>query len=268
MNFFKTFNNSTTSNLISFGSLIVSVTAFVWGWCNSDRTSTLENQLLAYQYQPRLSLIRAPHIKEVRTLTESFNPDSIEQIPQDSNSSIPIVKLPGKLSITSQLFLKNSGNALAKIFGYIQTDTTSFIPMIRQSFLRSIRNKESIIVTEFERLNEVLPGDSTMLTFQHEVAYFDSNKFTLHYLILYENESGNLYDTYIWSQFIIKDYPMDVQISQVGAEKVMRVNYPKVKAGDLVISANPPNDSYFTYTVAESEEIRSFYKILIAKNKK
>ena len=186
----------------------------------------------------------------------------------DPKSRIPTVELKGKLSITSQLFLKNSGNALAKVFAYVQTDTTSFIPMIRESFLRSIRERDSASVTELESLNELLPGDSTVLTLQHEVAFFDSNQFTLHYLVLYENELGNLYDTYIWNRFMINDFPMKAQIASVHAQQLMRLIYPKIKAGDLVVPVGSPNDSYFTYDKKDAEEIRSFFKILRSREKK
>src|ERR1043166_8592978 len=98
--------------------LIISTLSFILGWCNTCNTSALKEQLLSYQYQPRLSLSRPPHIKEIRSQSEPFSTKILTGIPNDTNSNKPPIIIKAHLRITSQLVFKNSGNALAKLYGH------------------------------------------------------------------------------------------------------------------------------------------------------
>ena len=253
--------HKSTGNAIAFWALIVSIVSLIVAYCAGERTSRVEEQLRAYQYQPRLALFRPPHIKAVESRTVFFNPDSILRSRQGSDSTSSPVLLNAKLRITSQLFLKNTGNALAKIVGYVQTDTTSYQPIIRALFRRAIQAGDSVEI--IERLNEVPPGDSTVLTLEAEVSFISLNHFTLHYLILYENEMGNLYDSYFWAPFVIREFEMIAEFTEVDAQRLMRLIYPKLKAGDIVSSAGPTNDSFFTYDPNEAGRIRARLESLV-----
>ena len=55
--------------------------------------------------------------------------------------------------------------------------------------------------------NELLPNgvDTIEIKFEQSIHFISNQKFVLHYLILYKNELGNIYDTYFWVQYELKE---------------------------------------------------------------
>jgi hypothetical protein len=253
----KRIRKKESSHILGVLGLLVTVTGLILGYWYFAETSARYQRARAIQYQPRLILLGAPHIKSVRAKPEPISLQDSPRWAETPGPTIPELFLKeDSLWISSQLTLKNTGNALAKVYASIWTDTISFTPNIRDNLLRLIRDADTTSLRPMDKLIELLPGDSTTLTCEQSISFLDSGKFTIHYLILYENEFGDMYDTYVWSPFKIHDYIMQLKFDTVDTKQVAILTYQKMKAGDLVTPIGVANVSYRTYEQSDADEIR------------
>lgn len=249
-------------NIVSGVPMIVALLSLVLGWCNSEKISNNEKQFRAFQYQPRLKPLGSPRIVSAIHESHPFV-NNLKKILTDPDSIIPEIHVPGTLIINGQVSLLNSGNALARIRGFALTDTNSFEPVIRQLLTGSNQFFNNNI-DEIEMLIEVLPGDTVTQDFSIKIAFFDSNRFILHLIVLYENEFENLYDTYTWNKYLAKDIAYQVKMDPKDSTKLLIMSQRK-KVPDLVIPDGECIDAYYSYSIDEASRIRTMMDALMSR---
>jgi hypothetical protein len=159
--------------------------------------------------------------------------------------------------------ITNIGNSLGKIYATGSRDTLSDNPIIREYFLRRTVNLHYWNIEGFPHYykNEINPGDTTDISTEYEIHYIDIEKqfFTIHMLLLYENDIGNLFDTYIWSVH-------DVAISEFFLYILPSEDQKKIirKLGvkpDIDIMKTPKKllHSFHIYTPKDAEFIKEFF---------
>ncbi|GEM_PF-6365989 len=184
------------ANLLSILALALSVAV---GLRQCSYQKDLDYQNLASEHLPKLCLAEKPHVRSARFISESLSAQKLDSIAKGSITGIPQDTLCFHAALSCSLRLVNVGNASAKISCISYTDTLSWLPLLRQRALEP-SDRKSLGSVE-EKAMEILPGDTTTEIVEWEVACGDSVQFILHMLILYENEFGNLFDTYVWSRF-------------------------------------------------------------------
>lgn len=95
--------------------------------------------------------------------------------------------------------LLNTGNSDAKIIGYVLTDTITDNQVLKE-YIKQGKTKGVSIDSIFtkHRFHELTPGDTSSISFTHTLRYPIDNKFVIHLIVYYENELGQLYDSYYW----------------------------------------------------------------------
>jgi hypothetical protein len=111
---------------------------------------------------------------------------------------------PIGLGININLKCINTGNSLAKILNTFWTDTVSGEAELRAILIDGDRRQGSMVpvsLNGYYKTQELSAGDTINIETELSVASFKDKTFTLHFLILYQNEAGALFDTYYWARF-------------------------------------------------------------------
>lgn len=162
-----------------------------------DSVKYLENGLI---FRPRLELIGNPIIKNMHLTYDKeifnplFTPDSI------INDSTAI--FDARLTLTVSFQIKNKGNALAKIQFQSAADTFSSVPVLKMKLFEQLKNNNAIreYFDDYTKL-DIGENDSLVINTDFIIACAKDGDVNLHFMVLYENEFGHLYDTYIWAVF-------------------------------------------------------------------
>lgn len=119
--------------------------------------------------------------------------------------------------------------------------------------------------------NELLRDglDTLRYTFKDEIDFVNDQFFSLHLMILYENELGQLYDTYFWfpskfkpldfpSPFIVKDQKIFMR------EGIVKINIAK----KYLVSFMKPKISYEQYSEKQTLLIKGRFEDAMKKTAK
>ena len=80
-------------------------------------------------------------------------------------------------------------------------DTAAGIPVLRQRLLDTKHPIKITTTTEFDYGRDfVLPGETTSVAVDYVLSNVDRGNTVVHLLLLYQNESGKLFDTYTWAR--------------------------------------------------------------------
>lgn len=130
-----------------------------------------------------------------------------------------------KVKWTAQI--TNIGSSLGKIDATASRDTLSDLPEIRTPFLKRTVDLNKWNIEEFPPYykNKLNPGDTTIISTEYYIRYLDikSQSFTIHMLVLYENDIGSLFDTYVCSvhKFSIANFAFAIFPSE-DRQKIIR----------------------------------------------
>lgn len=256
----KFINTNKLTNIIAASALILSIFAY----CQQDLRNQKEEKRNfeedALQFNPRLTIIGDPKIKNfnftVRFPKNSFAPDFN---PTEVDTPTIVGKVAGQLPITTTFRVLNKGNSLAKIFAILFSDTLSDRPVIREMINSKGFHKRDIFFEPVEDYfhNEIQPGDSTNLKIEIPVTFIKNSTFTIHCLILYENELGVLYDTYLWAVYELLPVLVKTEY-KLENDKLFYRNIPhNVRTFDDVIKCSIPKSSYHTYENDQQSRIKN-----------
>lgn len=131
--------------------------------------------------------------------------DSISK--KNVDSVLFIQGSPNSVSFTASVFLKNTGNEVAKIRYIITGDTLSGMDDIRSILRDEQRRKASLVYSDVQdkfSILELQPNESASYDIPYIVRYLDDRSFRMHILVIYEGESTALYDTYYWADYNVQ----------------------------------------------------------------
>ena len=247
-----------TSNILSALSVAIAtsslIVTIVW---NHHQDHTIQQNTYDYNamnFQPRLEVLEPPKVLGFK----SAPPHTV------NDSTIVIGNPTYNLSLT----LINRGNELGRIVGHIVLDTLSGEDNLRRILFSKHERKTKIkwkAARDYFSIEEIYPGDTTIIALEHTVSNFSENKEgTIHLLVLYQNNLGMLYDLYYWVRFRLNPIPlvptMESRIVRPGltAEKV------KIATKDLLesISFGESNSSRFVYRKQRADDIYNLLNVL------
>ncbi|MBK7257428.1 MAG: hypothetical protein IPI01_06420 [Ignavibacteriae bacterium] len=99
--------------------------------------------------------------------------------------------------------LKNIGSGLARLVAEVYGDTVSWEPILRRHLLEVVESKREAVRHLNSMPTELLPGDSMALSYNFGICYPEGDSVVIHALIMYSNDVGNLYDTYLRAGYVV-----------------------------------------------------------------
>lgn len=157
-----------------------------------QKVESLEYKNDSMNYRPRLEILAYPFIESI-----ALKPVSIKPAGEFLNAY-------SKLRFRAELKFKNTGNSTGRVLAIIHADTLSGYDNIRAILLSDRRNTAKFNIArwkEFFPIKEILPSDTATFKIDHEFDFVSNAQAVFHFLIFYENELNNLYDTYYWARF-------------------------------------------------------------------
>jgi hypothetical protein len=153
-------------------------------------------RLTSVEYKPILR-ISNPQILGVFATTDN-NPYMQNNDPSDTIGSLSI-----QIELRLKFKVSNVGNNTASITGWIIRDIQSTGDDLRKLLIT--KQKISTFIDSSSvfphRLIELAPFDSTWIELTMSPEKIQNNCFTLHLLLLYQNDFNQLYDIYNWTEF-------------------------------------------------------------------
>lgn len=184
------------SLLISFVVGIVSIMSYVKS-CNNENLISEFNEISKYESH---AVNLRPRIDINFKLAEGCAIHAIESISHESETDTVDFEITAKL--IAKVNLENNGNSSAIILGNINSQKNLKNDVLQNALLKSVginifekieRSKDKF----FEK-TELKPGENYSYEFQFLVRGTDSTSFFInHHLVLYENEMGVLFDSYL-----------------------------------------------------------------------
>ncbi|NOU19259.1 MAG: hypothetical protein HOO91_17010 [Bacteroidales bacterium] len=234
---------------INLGSLLISGLAFglaifsTWKSCSSENELKETNyKLTSIEYRPKLKFSN-PEVIGIELSCDSL------PIKKNLDFSDSIGNLPVKVKLSIKIKGANIGNHTAKIIGCFVADTLSEVPIIRQKLNE---------FNSFQRQHlykDINPTDTFHTGIDYSPQFIINNKFCIHMLVLYENEIGQIYDTYYWIHYKANEIILpNIQVYGF-TKKVMNI-YKK----ELFRTVNFSGDNNYStpYSEKEKNKIRNF----------
>lgn len=255
----KVFSNGITANIIAFLVLLFSViSTYVQQKefaIQSNLVDSLNYKINSVTYQPTLVIKGKPKLKTFRF--GLVIPKKLPKIKLDAKEP-PTIEVSGKYELKAEITIVNQGQYLADIVavGFCgKNDSTAVIRKLLKDSL-SLKNSSPHYFSVFEK-SQLLRGDSITLKLDYTFDDVVNDKTILHFLILYENQAGYLYDTYYWS--LIENIPtlFEPEIFVKDKKVMMRYKSSDYPTTRDVFHCNITNQSYKIYNKTESEIIRN-----------
>ncbi|MBI3363784.1 MAG: hypothetical protein HY033_02635 [Ignavibacteriae bacterium] len=186
---------ATRLNVIALISLLLGIANIITTCSHQREIDFLQYQQNALQYRPRIE------VKDVRFHIDLKN---IKFEPQDIQKKHLTLVIPYD-SVQVDLKIKNTGSAFAKITGVVSFDSMVGVPILRMPLLFQAEPNK-IRVSEWNGyFSEIslMPEheDSLTITVGMKLIRDPGQTGTFHVLLLYENDLGTLFDTYLWVVF-------------------------------------------------------------------
>ncbi len=235
---------STPRHWIAIAALLISVFSLYHDVDQDNKIDEVANTTQALTFRPHLTVYRIPDVDP-----HPFDPTPIK----DGNPDTSTIAFRVRLKCVARVL--NDGNCGALLQAQAWTDTVSGGPTIR-SVLRDPASLETLHFQpfpDFYNLRELQPDDTLSLAFNHVVRKATDATFVLHLLMLYENDAGQLYDTYYWARYRLKQPVASVQLRRTAHGVRAEWGW---RRSDLIEYVDQ-NESSYVYAREEAESIRN-----------
>jgi len=227
--------------------------------CNQNKKiSKLTDQTNAMQYRPTLKIIRGTVIDSFTVLPEK---EVVRIDKKEKNDDT--ISYYFNIKVWTTLKIYNNSDFIANIKSVSILDTNSGKPIIRQFFSDNNSKENKIRIKPFENFYPTLQipkRDTISLNISgYNIVFFSKNIATLHFLILYENEIGTLYDSYYWVRLKLEPSKFNVQSFYNKKEKYLKMIYHYGKdfitefESDYVSKTYSRNEKNIIYNVLKGD---------------
>lgn len=213
-----------TSDRIAYAAIILSLITFGW-------TIFRDFQLKKQSYRLDSELLK-PELEVVDIDFEGKPIFDIAPIIDSSDKNrIPLIKTQFELHVV--FYITNSSDNTCTLTAEIYNDSLSGIDFLRERILnkKEKRFKYSDNNTFF-RIIEIKKNDTIKIEHTYKLRSIHDNSFTIHSLIFYQNEIGQLYDTYYWAKFKINDMIVSRHFDSISKKEILLV--PKEQLDKLI----------------------------------
>jgi hypothetical protein len=256
----KAVRNKEFGAWIAVGALIISIIGLVCDHCQNKKIEDLDYKNKALEFRPLLKIVGIPKIDSFEL--KSYKKVDMREFLDSSDTTERFVDIPSILTINLKLNMVNAGNSIAAVYAEFWSDTLSGSDKIRDILLdkklREHRLSKSPIIDYF-RFKEIQPGETTDFEFSHTVKFLEEDKFTMHFLFLYKNEAGALYDTYYWARYTTTPIVGVPEFAVINGQLAFRMKFAKTEFTEF-LKLLDQNMASKTYPRTEAEDILDFLK--------
>jgi len=179
--------------------ILISITSILYTIINDYNIRKVSFDSAGLQNRPVLKFEEKPN--KIHYTFETKKPIFVQDLYQKKLSNLSVV-----LTVDPELNVTNTGVSVAKILCTVVTDKYSGLPEIRKKLFDKVWWDEFAkieLTDDYFKTIDILPGKSHLIRMPHTLnnINFDLNEFTIHYLLIYLNEIGNVYDSYFWMRF-------------------------------------------------------------------
>lgn len=241
--------------LITFLALMLSIAGFCYKVYRDNEADKLSFKNSGIQNRPHLEIVGRPSIKSIKVAPESqgkilnFNDKNLGFAP----------------TLDTEVKLINDGSSVAKLMFEVLGDVHSGEDEIRKIILDPDKRKniKFTFIDDFYKVVEFGKDKEHDLTLTRTILSPKDSMFTIHYLFIYSNEIGNVYDTYIWARYAQKPIKMFVADK---TDKTVTLTASKDEVLKSIEFVDMRSSSYM-YSKKDSEELISLLKKLQEENK-
>ncbi|MGB2698066.1 MAG: hypothetical protein WBD28_09465 [Candidatus Zixiibacteriota bacterium] len=248
------------SDCVSILALMLAVFVFIRDCSQDKKIEELNYWSNAMQFKPSLKVVGDPI-----TTAFQFEGDgkfATRDILNASDTTTKFIDIHCTLTINFKLNIMNEGNTMADVYAVFWSDTSKGRDKMRELlFNKDARERElgKPIIGDYLTLKSVPPGDTVDYEMTHTVQFFEENDFTMHFLFLYRNEIGTLYDTYYWACYNATPILGKVEFAIIDGKLVSRIAVEKTQFKDFLKLYDHAMSSK-TYSKSEAEDILDFLK--------
>lgn len=232
--------------------VILFTVLFVRDCSNTSKLNELTYRINATQFRPNLKLIGKPAF-DIYIEGDKFAMKDL--LVQDSAG---ILDVTARLRVNAHFRVANIGNSVAHVFGFLSTDTLSGGETLREQLTIDQRSGYELdTTTQYYKLLDISPNDTISVENEYKIKFLKDHTFTLHFLLLYENETGALFDTYYWARCNFGDILMSPQFSLMAGKPYVRFLIPKKQLTEFLHIVDD-HSSTRMYSQKQAENIIQF----------
>jgi len=178
--------------------------------CGQDKGSRkIQYQLNALSLQPRLRIADKSYMPAViaDSLKLQYSGKSMTSV-----GKTPFLDLFARLTLDYALAVTNVGNSLAKMVAIFSIDSSSASDVIRDLAFTARLDTTNVCAFKDYSTIELLPGasDTINMEISRPLRDWPGQEFTVHILLLYENEMHQFFDTYYWLHYRFQDIALPI----------------------------------------------------------
>lgn len=249
-----------TISILAFG---LSIIAFIRDCNQNSNMKQISQQINSLQYKPILKPIGEPKIVESKIISEGKSMQEILDLIDSSSVDTPTIATGAKIELTTKMTFVNEGASLARNVAYLSCDTITNYPRLREILRNPQKWKNKGHYEKIDKINESQPGDTIEVHSKYDLKFMENGNIELHYLLLYENELGTFYDTYVWCNYTFELSTLFTIVEENGILQPKLVDINNINPFKL---SGKVNDSYYMYTESETKEIKKFLRELSAND--
>ncbi len=230
---------------ISLGTILTAI-SLIAAYFYFDYTKKVQYTDRQIREKPELKIVKT-ELVTAHFMSEKFDTNNP---PIDSSG---ILVLDGKVDIKFRFFIANVGKSRADIVGKMFLDTTSGDLIIRRDIESKSKNFEYHKIPDpYYPDQEIEAGDTIKDWHTFPIQFMKDSTFTIHYFLVYLNETGQVYDTYYREKFVLHSIPL-VQ------DSLHAIPWNKI------IESIDPQNSVELYSKKKGEEIFAYFEMLDEK---
>lgn len=184
------------STIIDLLVLILGIIAAGIYLSQQKELDTISYMKIANEYRPKI-VIRKPSNLNIERIIDT---SGMAQKFREAHGHIHILHVKAKLKLRFQVQLYNDGNSQANLVGYLMADSLYQGELLVEDIKRHA-NMRKLVVNISPSNITIDKGNSITFGVKAGILNLKRHEFTLHLLILYENDFHILYSTYCWIKY-------------------------------------------------------------------
>jgi hypothetical protein len=243
-------HHSTQAMVLFFGSFLLPIVSIYLTIQQNEKINELDNRYKPEEYKAFLRPIGKPHI-----ISGYLKADSILN---NRPNGAGLIEAASKIHVKLRYSFVNDGNSVAKIRGKLIGSCNCSDEEIRKLILAPELDTTKIKSVDDNSSfpEEVAPKDTTEIENEIDISETYDYKIRLHYIVTYENSTGDYFDTYVGIEGKIKDLIMAVPIEKFEKAKSTKHLLRKSLLDSMVIMEKR-YPSYHIFSQKEKENFMS-----------
>lgn len=202
-------NKNNKSNSVAYLSLFLSFVVFIYSWVQNSTTNRFAREGIVNSNKPVLIIDSTQSSIKFNLDKHGITKQIGAKIGSNFNGEIQIIDSSSHLF---QFSITNKGLDNAKVKGIFFMDTIGTQASIREKLRKGKLPGINFVKQSGFDFMEIPNSFSTKYMFDVSLPLNNQDTFVTHLLILYENDLGYLYDSYVWLKYYHRTF-VDVAIT-------------------------------------------------------